>query len=91
MDKQELPELLEQIKSQLEQIEHVDAKGRAMLREIDADIHDLLARPGSDAPVQASQATLRGLEDSIAHLEATHPALTSLLSRLLETLSNAGI
>ena len=89
MDKQELPELLEQIKSQLEQIEHVDAKGRAMLREIDADIHDLLERP--DAPVQASPATLRGLEDSIAHLEATHPALTSLLSRLLETLSNAGI
>ena len=90
MDKQELPELLEQIKSQLEQIEHVDAKGRAMLREIDADIHDLLARPG-DAPAQASPATLHGLEDSIAHLEATHPALTSLLSRLLETLSNAGI
>ena len=91
MDNQELPKLLEQIKSQLEQIEHVDAKGRAMLREIDADIHDLLARPVGDVPPQASQATLRGLEDSIAHLETTHPALTALLARLLETLSNAGI
>lgn len=90
MENQELPKLLEQLQSEIEQTASVDAKGRAMLREIDAEIHELLARSG-DAQPQPNPATLRGLEDSISHLEATHPSLTVLLSRLLETLSNAGI
>lgn len=88
MDKQELPKLLEQLRGELDQIDEVDARGRAMLHELDADIHELLERSGDDAP---KPATLRTLEDSITHLEATHPNLTILLSRMLETLSNAGI
>jgi hypothetical protein len=31
------------------------------------------------------------MEEGLSHFEATHPALTTLLSRLLESLSNAGI
>jgi chromosome segregation ATPase len=89
MDTQEIPKLLEQLQSEIAQIERVDAKGRAMLRELDADIHELLARSDEDA--QPSPAILRGIQESITHLETTHPSLTTLLSRLLETLSNAGI
>lgn len=88
MDKQELPKLLEELRGELDQIDKVDAKGRAMLRELDADIHELLDRSGDAVP---KPATLRALEESITHLEATHPTLTVVLSRMLETLSNAGI
>jgi uncharacterized protein YaaN involved in tellurite resistance len=91
MDNQELSKLLEQLQSEIAQIERVDAKGRAMLRELDTNIHELLARSDTDAQPQANPAILRELEESINHLEATHPTLTTLLSNLLETLSNAGI
>lgn len=91
MDNQEIPTLLEQLQSEIAKIDRVDAKGRAMLRELDADIHELLARSNDEVQIQPNPAILRGLEESINHLEATHPSLTTLLSRLLETLSNAGI
>ena len=91
MDNQELPKLLEQLQSEIEQIDRVDAKGRALLRDLDADIHELLARSSDESQAQASPATLRSLEESITYLEATHPSLTAVLSSLLETLSNAGI
>jgi len=88
MDKQELPKLLEQLQNELNKIDSVDARGQAMLRELDADIHELLERSGKEPP---KPAILHNLEESITHLEASHPNLTAVLSRMLETLSNAGI
>jgi hypothetical protein len=34
---------------------------------------------------------LQRLDDAIGHFEVTHPELTSLISKLLASLSNAGI
>jgi archaellum component FlaC len=90
MDNQELRKLLEQLDSEIEQTESVDEKGRELLRDLASDIGELLARSegGKD---QAQTSMLERLEDSISYLEVTHPTLTQTLTRVLETLSNAGI
>ena len=90
MDNQELGKLLEQLHSEIEHTESIDEKGRERLRDLAADIGDLLARSDNEQ-TQAQESVLERLEDSISYLEVTHPTLTQTLSRVLETLSNAGI
>jgi hypothetical protein len=90
MDNQELGKLLEQLHSEIEHTESIDEKGRERLRDLATDIGDLLAR-SNDEQAQAQTSLLERLEDSISYLEVTHPTLTQTLSRVLETLSNAGI
>jgi hypothetical protein len=86
----ELNELLEQLHSEIENTETVDEKGQELLRDIGADIRDLLERSeGSHLQVRAS--TIQNLEDSIEYLEITHPTLTTILSRVLEILGGAGV
>jgi hypothetical protein len=90
MDDQDLRKLLDQLHGEIEHTESIDEKGREQLRDLAKDIDDLLARSnGGQAKAQAS--LLESLEDSISYLEVTHPTLTQTLSRVLETLSNAGI
>lgn len=90
MDNQELGKLLEQLHSEIEHTESIDEKGRELLRELGSDIRELLAR-SEDEQAQAQPSMIEQLEDTISRLEVTHPVLTSTLSRILETLSNAGI
>jgi hypothetical protein len=90
MDNQELRKLLEELDSEIEQTKSVDEKGRELLRDLASDISELLAR--SEGGQAGTQTSLLGrLEDSISYLEVTHPTLTQTLTRVLETLSNAGI
>jgi polyhydroxyalkanoate synthesis regulator phasin len=88
MDNQELRRLLEQLHGEIEHTESIDEKGQEQLRDLATDIGKLLAR-SDDAKAQTS--LLERLEDSISYLEVTHPTLTQTMSRVLETLSNAGI
>ncbi len=90
MDDQELRKLLEQVHTEIENTHSLDDQGRELLRHLDADIRSLLARSG-DAPLQAGGSTLSRLEQALDHFETSHPALTGMLSKLLETLSSAGI
>ena len=90
MDNQELGKLLEQLHSEIEHTESIDEKGRERLRDLAKDIGELLAR-SDGGQTQAQTSLLERLEDSISYLEVTHPTLTQTLSRVLETLSNAGI
>ena len=90
MDNMELRKLLEQLHSEIEHTESVDEKGRELLRDLGTDISDLLAR-STAGQAQPQPSTLERLEDSISYLEVTHPTLTATLSKVLETLSNAGI
>ena len=90
MDNQELGKLLEQLHSEIEHTESIDEKGRARLRDLATDIGELLAR-SDEEQTQAQTSVLERLEDSISYLEVTHPTLTQTLTRVLETLSNAGI
>ncbi len=82
---QELDQLLEKLKSEIEGIQPDDEKGQALLRELSVDIRELLEQ------AEAKQPMLARIQASIAHFEITHPDLTAALSSLSAILSNAGI
>jgi hypothetical protein len=88
MNNQEIDKLLEQLKNEIEGIQPDDEKGQELLRELSADIRDLLDRAESKQPAPPM---MKRLEMSIEHFEVTHPDLTAALSSLSSILSNAGI
>ena len=88
MDSQEIDKLLEKLSKEIEGIQPTDEKGQALLKELSADIRELLARAESKS---ANPSMVRRLEASIEHFEVTHPDLTAALSNLSSILSNAGI
>jgi hypothetical protein len=90
MDDQELRELLEKLHGEVEHTRSVDSKGQELLHHLSSDIGDLLKR-SEIGHVQSHPTLITSVEDSIDHFQVTHPALSVLLTRLLETLSNAGI
>jgi hypothetical protein len=90
MDEEELQRKLEQVHDAIEQLDHVDERGRLMLRDLDGHIRDLLAR-SETLDAGPKPVMRRGLEEAMRHFEVTHPALTEALSELLASLSNAGI
>jgi hypothetical protein len=88
MTSQEIDKLLEQLNKEIEGIQPDDEKGQVLLRELSADIRELLERAESKQPAPSM---MQRFEASIDHFEVTHPDLTSALSSLLNILSNAGI
>ena len=90
MDDQELRKLIEQLHAEIQNTHTVDEKGQKLLHHLESDIRELLDRTGENA-VQVHPSTIQRMEEGLSHFEATHPALTTLLSRLLDSLSNAGI
>jgi hypothetical protein len=86
MDNQDLNKLLKQLHEEINQTEPMDDEGKALLRDLDKDLHSLLGESGEPDPLRLEQ-----LDQVIRHFETTHPSLTVLISRLLETLSNSGI
>jgi hypothetical protein len=90
MDDPKLRQQLEQLQAEIRQSRSVDEEGKALLRDLNADIHDLLARSGGET-VDVQPSTVDKLQDSLTYFEVSHPTLTALISKLLETLSNAGI
>jgi hypothetical protein len=90
MDGQELRNLLEKLRDEIENATSVDEKGRMLLRELDADIQELLERSESEKE-QLRSSMIGKLQDMIEQLEVDHPDLTSILSQLSAILSNAGI
>lgn len=86
MENTELEKLLESLRQELQRAEGMDEKGVELLRNLDADIHHLLAHS------EKSSATMfDGWRDTVEHFEVTHPTLTRLISDLMSTLNNAGI
>jgi prefoldin subunit 5 len=88
MNNQDIDQLLEKLKNEIEGIQPDDEKGQALLRELSADIRELLERAESKQPAPSM---MQRLQASIEHFEVTHPDLTAALSSLSNILSNAGI
>ena len=88
MTNQEIDKLLEQLNKEIEGIQPDDEKGQELLRELSADIRELLERAESKQPATYM---MDRIETSIDHFEVTHPELTAALSSLFSILSNAGI
>ena len=79
MNNSELVELLEKLHKEIEGTQSVDEQGQELLRELSADIQELL---GSTEEKKAASSMLERMETSIDHFEVTHPELTSALSSL---------
>jgi len=90
MDNNELRKLLNQLHDEINITGTVDEKSSELLRDLDGDIRALLER-SEGTLVQLHPSLVQRLEGALEHFEVTHPDLTMLISRLLESLSNAGI
>ena len=90
MDDPDFERLLEQLHQEIEHTKNVGDKEQALLRDLSGDIRQLLGRSESE-PTQPAPSTVERLEASIDLLEISHPTLTTMMSRLLAILSNAGI
>ena len=88
MNDSDLSHLLEQVHNELARTKAVDEKGRQLLRDLKADIQNLLE---DSEEASGDESLLERLEDTIDHFEESHPALTSMLSNLINVLNNAGI
>jgi hypothetical protein len=90
MNDQELRKLIEELQAEIQNTHTVDKKDQELLLNLDAEIKALLGRTdGKVTPVHPS--TLKRLEEGLDRFEISHPELTTLLSRLLESLGNVGI
>jgi hypothetical protein len=90
MDTKELRTLLQQIHDEINNTQTVDVKGGELLRDLEGDIRALLER-SEENPVQLHPSFVQRLESTLYAFEVTHPTLTMLISKLLDSLSNAGI
>ena len=89
MTDNKLSTLLEQLHTELDATEAVDEKGRELLRDLNADIQELLKR--SEGEGADDDSLLERWQEYIDHFEVTHPTLTATLSHLMTALNNAGI
>jgi hypothetical protein len=90
MDNKELRKLLNELHIEIKNTTAIDEKGTKLLHDLEGDIRELLERSEENL-AQPHPSIVPNLEVSLDHFEVTHPALTTLISRLLDFLSNTGI
>jgi hypothetical protein len=83
-------DLLQQLHDEINKIQKVDDKGSELLKDIDGDIRDLLERSG-EAPLEVHPSIIQRLDDAICQFEVSHPELTALISKLVDSLTTAGV
>lgn len=90
MENKELRELLTQLHDEIQNTNEVDTKGAELLRDLESDIAALIERSEKET-IELHPANALNLENTLKHFEVTHPTLTELIAKILETLSNSGI
>lgn len=87
MKKQELEEILEQLKIELANSDFKSASSEPDLKKLIRQIEHALEN--DERAVR--QALNEPLNDAVTRFEGSHPQLTSLLNSIISTLSNMGI
>jgi hypothetical protein len=90
MENKKSRKLLQQLHEEISNTQTVDEKGSQLLRDLDGDIRVLLER-SEEYPVLVHPSIVQRLESALGHFEVTHPELTTLISKSVDSLSNAGI
>ena len=90
MDNKKSRELLQQLHDEINNTQTVDEKGSELLRDLDGDIRELLER-SEEQQEQVHPSVIQRLESALSHFEVTHPELTTLISKVVDSLSNAGV
>ncbi|HMB59986.1 MAG TPA: DUF4404 family protein [Xanthomonadales bacterium] len=88
MPEQQLKKLLEQLHQELEQTESVSEETLSQVRELDKDIHKLVAPTQRDEDMDSVLERSRELKTQFA---ANHPEAERFLSQIMDTLAKIGI
>lgn len=86
MDKQQLRTRLEQLHSELQQIESVDESEQQLLQTLMSDIKKL-TEGDQTVPDRLGE----GLKEGIELFEASHPRATMLMGQVIDALAKMGI
>jgi uncharacterized protein DUF4404 len=89
MNNETLHEQLEQLHGELNQTETVDEHQRELLRTLENDIQELLGREQNQPHHYRSLG--ERLNESVAQLEASHPQVTLLMRRAIDSLAYLGV
>jgi hypothetical protein len=90
MDDNNSRKLLQQLHDEINNLQVVDENSSDLLRDIDGDIRALLERSG-ETPMPVHPTIIGRMEVAVDQFEVTHPELTALISKVLDSLSIAGI
>jgi hypothetical protein len=90
MSDKEMRTLLHHLDEEVKNTHTLDQKGIELLQDLDKDIQGLLER-SEQGSIELHPSLVKRLESALEHFEVTHPNLTTLISELLDSLSNAGI
>lgn len=89
MDHQKLRSDLQTLHSELRAINSVDEEEQRMLRLLDSDIEELLAR--DDDNLKPDEDLHQRLSEALAQVEASHPRVTLLMREMVDSLAYLGI
>ena len=90
MDKQQLHKRLEELHTELQQVDSTDARERESLRKLAGDIEELLARK-EGAPAHEYKGLAERLREEVEQLEAEHPQAALLMGQVIDALAKIGI
>ena len=89
MDNKTLGELKE-LDEQLRKLQSVDELDPGLIRQLRKDIDALLQR-SEKAAAGSHESLIKQLEDATGRFEVSHPELTMIMARVINSLSNMGI
>ena len=89
MNTDELRSHLKQLHSELCQTETVDADQRELLKDLENDIHACLNREENQD--HHYRGLSERLDEAVAQVEVSHPRITQLMRRAIDSLSYLGV
>jgi hypothetical protein len=89
MEHQKLRSDLRKLHGELRRIKSVDDGEQMMLRLLDSDIAELLAREGANLKPEPD--ARQRISDALARVEASNPRVTLLVTQMVDSLAYLGI
>jgi peptidoglycan hydrolase CwlO-like protein len=89
MDKQQLREQLEKLHAELQDVESLNDKDRALLQNLASDVREVLNR--EDEHTEHYNSLGERLKETVAEIEASHPRITLLMRQIIDQLAFMGI
>lgn len=90
MDKQELNEMLQQLRDELNRADSLDADSRETLRSLATDIQNLLDRAEGDQR-GGYKSLLDRLGEVVGQFEVSHPKLALAITQAINALVDIGV
>jgi uncharacterized coiled-coil DUF342 family protein len=85
-DKNQLNEALQALRDEINNLNTDESRKQSL-----NTLADQVEQQFDDSSNSGNQGLIESLEETISEFEVEHPALTSIINRLLVTLSNMGI